>query len=898
MEASDLFAIVDIETTGTNQETDKIIQFACVIVENQQIVNQMSIDINPLRSIPKHITELTGISNKDVANEPYFEDVAYTIRQLLDGCVFVAHNVFFDFSFLNSELVRAGVEPLKSACIDTVEIFQVLYPTSSGFRVSDMASELGLEHTNPHQALSDAYTTAQGFIKMLNKLRELPIVTLETLADLSCELGVNNQDVFQMISQEVANEKNSELVETIIIDGIALRKKRRDYRYNIRETTSQFENKLDKLRITQREMSEDIHHFISESHEVKNLFIEAETGTGKTLGYLYPLSFINKHQQVLISTSTIMLQNQIVNQDIPLLNELIELGKQGVVVKSTSHYISLNSFKQTLANPMPQKTYAICQMATLVWLLETTTGDLDEINVSKNNVFYQHVQHTGRRELLESSLFYEEDFYNYLSDRCQFADFIIVNHSFLFSDSQKTERFLPNFEVMVIDEAHQLPSLLEELSTKKVSFSNLSYELNHLVEVSHLISEDSQGLKKNSLMVIDISKELKETIDWVEDCLVNYYNLRQVTEDIMVNVSDFLRDVPVVKRSIQQIKVLLRELTHLLTDSKKVCHLEWHLIEKDYFNTLEKFLEKSDVLMMFFYDFDHKFVKWASSKKSRLILSMIDFSDLSIQQYEWYSEAKKIIYTSGSLQLDNESTYLENKLGIENVEKKTLPSVFDYKNQAKLYLLNDINYSDLTSTKDFSKEISRSVKKLYQVHEQTMLVLFTSHNLLEKTYQSLVNYFNQGEVLVLAQGISGTKEKILKKINQGNKCIILGANSFWEGMDFSKQSIDIVVMTKLPFEPPNRPIVQARYHYLEEQGMNPFYEDAIPQTGIKLRQGIGRLLRSPKDKGILVLLDNRLINSSYSSVLCSYLPKDLDILPVTLSELLEKSKQFLQNHNE
>ncbi len=894
MESTNLFAIVDIETTGTNQQTDKIIQFACVIIENQQIVNQLSIDINPLRSIPKHITELTGISNKDVANSPYFEDVAFTIKQLLDGCVFVAHNVFFDFNFLNSELVRAGVSPLTSPCIDTVELFQVLFPTSNGFRVSDMASEMSIEHTNPHQALSDAYVTAQGFIKMLNKLRTLPLVTKETLQLLSVSLGVNNQAIFSMVLNEAYETKQNDLEGIVVLDGIAIKKKDRAYRYQDREVAQSFSSKLNILRNTQREMAEDIHQFLTKDNKSKNLFIEAETGTGKTMGYLYPLTFETKPEQKLISTSTILLQNQIEYQDIPLLNDLVKTSKQGVVVKSTSHYLSLHAFRQTLDLPLGQKSYAICQMAILVWLLETNTGDLDEVNVIKNNVFYQQVQHTGQKELVESSIFFEEDFYHYLTDRCQFADFIIVNHSFLFSDSQKKERFLPDFETVVIDEAHQLPNLIETISTKQLSLSSFEFELNHLIEVSMMIGETHDKHQKNTLMMSDICKELRESIDWLEESMVTYFDLFHKKEEQLIDVQAFFKQVPVVKRYIQQINVMLRELSELSQNLKLEKKKELSLNEKEFFHTVEHVIEMYQLFKSFFYDYDETLVKWISAKKKHVILSMINFSDLSINQYNWYTQAKKIIYTSGSLQLDNDSNFLERKLGLEDVQKKTLPSVFDYKNQACLFLLNDVNYHSIKSTNDFSIRISQSVKKLFETHEQTMLVLFTSHQLLEAVHKQLTDYFNQRDVLVLAQGISGTKEKILKKINQGNKCIILGANSFWEGMDFSHQSIDIVVMTKLPFDPPNRPIVQARYQYIEQQGGNPFYEDALPQAGIKLRQGIGRLLRSPEDRGILVLLDDRLVNSRYSDILCSYLPQALSIQTVTLPELLKESKLFLE----
>lgn len=889
MEASNLFAVVDIETTGTNQQTDKIIQFACVIIENQQIVNQLSIDINPLRSIPTQITELTGISNKDVANSPYFEDVAYTIKQLLEGCVFVAHNVFFDFNFLNSELTRAGIEPLKTPCIDTVELFQILFPTSSGFRVSDMASELSITHSNPHQALSDAYVTAQGFISMLEKLRSLPLVTKERLASLSIDLSVNNQDLFQMVLDESANKDYLPLDDYTIIEGIALKKKSYSYRFKVNDELQNFDDSLDNLRPTQKEMATDIHEFLSMKNHYKNLFIEAETGTGKTIGYLYPLAFFSNKEKYLISTSTIMLQNQIEHQDISLLNKLTNVNKQGVVVKSASHYISLESFKQTLEQPMSQKNYATCQMAVLVWLLETNTGDLDEVNVIKNNILYHQVSHVGQQELLKSSVFFEEDFYHYLTDKCQFADFIIVNHSFLLADSQKEERFLPVFDTVVIDEAHQLPRLIESSSTKKLSLSAWLFDLNRLVEVFGIINGHKE---KDTEMSVTIYRELRDSLSWLEEVFLSYYDIQHKKEEQLISIQELFNQAPIVKRSIKQIEVLYKELLDLVNMNQNNMTLH----AKDFYKIRTTVEIGYSLFHSYFYDNNDSLVRWVYRNKSHVILSMLQFSDLTIDQYEWYKQAKKIIYTSGSLQLDNDSNYFERKLGINNIEKKTLPTVFDYDKQARLFLLNDVAYYSIKSTKDFSKRISKSVRQLYDVHEKTMLVLFTSHQLLELVYKNLADYFNQRDVLILAQGISGTKEKIIKKINQGNKCIILGANSFWEGMDFNKQSIDIVIMTKLPFEPPTRPIVQARYHYIEQQGRNPFYEDAIPQAGMTLRQGIGRLLRSPDDKGILVLLDDRLISSQYSHELQSYLPKALTIRSVKLSELLRESTEFLDKN--
>jgi len=892
MEPSNLFAIVDIETTGTNQEKDKIIQFACVIVENQKIVNQLSIDINPLRSIPRNISELTGITNKDVANSPYFEDVAFTIKQLLDGCVFVAHNVFFDYHFLNSELIRAGLEPLNVQCIDTVELFQVLYPTSSGFRVSDMANELNISHDNPHQALSDAFVTAEAFIRMVDKLRSLPLVTVETLANLSNCLGVDNSALFEMIHRELLDEIHTNTFEEIIIiDHLALKKKERDYRY-------QHSDEIDAVnsifRPSRKVMIDSVKSFIEKSDDKKNLLIEAETGTGKTLGYLYPLQNMKKKQSVLISTSTILLQHQILNQDIPFLNEVTQSHVNGVIVKAAFHYISLTSFVQTLKHPLKQKNYALCQMAVLVWLLETKTGDLDELNVNKTNPFYQQVSHLGMKELSMTSIFSQEDFFNYLIDKCQFADFIIVNHSFLFSDSQKTLKFLPDFDIVVVDEAHRLPSLIEDMSIRHVSVHQLSHNLNQLIELVALIP-DNHSLKNDSLMIETISYELKETIDWLEQSLFHYFYSQHTAEECLIDINELYRQLPMIKRSIRRSNTLCRDFSELYDRVKGYHSSHVSLIEKEFVQLFQCIVEQMDVYQHYFNDFEEKYVKWINGNKSKLNLFMIDFNQLSIEKYEWYQRAKKIIYTSGSLQLDNESEYFEEKLGLTQVEKKQLPRIFDYSKQAELFVLKDVYQKQIASTKDFAKSIFKVVKDMYEEYEKTMLVLFTSHQLLEAVNELLIDYFNQRDVLILSQGISGTKEKIIKKINQGNRCIILGANSFWEGMDLSGQSIDIVIMTKLPFDPPNRPIIQARYNYIEQQGLNPFYHDAIPKTGIRLRQGIGRLLRNPEDKGILVVLDDRLVNSSYASMLQSYLPKELNITQVNLSQLIEQSRDFLEN---
>ncbi|MDN6639934.1 MAG: ribonuclease H-like domain-containing protein, partial [Tetragenococcus sp.] len=219
------YAIVDIETTGTDPATDRIIQFGCVLVENDEIVSRFAVDINPIKPISKQIQHLTHISNKRVKKAPYFEDVAATIYNLLADTTFVAHNIHFDYNFLNHELTRCGMPELKIPGIDTVELSQIFLPTQASFRLNDLAESLGLQHESPHQADSDAEVTAALLLYIKNTMQQLPLVTLEKIVELSVVTSKQTSTFIKQITKE-AQEKVQPLSPSLkVVDGIALHKK-------------------------------------------------------------------------------------------------------------------------------------------------------------------------------------------------------------------------------------------------------------------------------------------------------------------------------------------------------------------------------------------------------------------------------------------------------------------------------------------------------------------------------------------------------------------------------------------------------------------------------------------------------------------------------------------------
>lgn len=915
MKDQTIYAVVDIETTGTNTEKDKIIQFACVLVQNRKIINHFSTDVNPLQSIPKNIEYLTGITNQQVASAPYFEDIAPIIKELLNDCVFVAHNVYFDFAFLNSELTRSGEKALTAACVDTVELAQILSPQATGFRVTDLAAHFDLAHDNPHQALSDAYVTAEIFIELVKKIDEIPYVTLAKMTELSKFLGVNNDLIFEKaLAKKDKNLLNQLLDYVKTIDMITLKIKNyqfkeinhhRKLKYPSEETLK--EQLLDSgltYREEQKQMMDRIYEFTTNDTKSKNLLVESSTGTGKSLGYLLPIIYSNKGK-VIISTSTIMLQEQLMYRSIPQLEKIVNSDINAVILKSSSHFIDLDKFYKTLiAEPNHQKQYIINQMAVLNWLRETETGDLDELNLNKKHLFFEHIGHHGIHTLNKSSLFYEEDFLCFLEEKKNQADVLIVNHSFLCEETYRETKLLPKTNILVVDEAHKLIHTLEEKNLTQLSFKYLYKLLRQIKEIEDLkdclTEKNDETLQKSVELLSLLSVDAKEDIQWLETFLMQFGKLTEHSPERNLKDLGLVSEWPTaMKKNMKELMIIFREMNQLIKQATAELSMRKNLTtDNEYFllleyaNTLTSLKEFTTSFINFFKVEDIEFTRLISLERQHLCLKEINFKQVSIQETSWYQNFEKIIFTSGTLQLNIDSDYFEEQLDLPTPEKFILREKYSYQDNAELLVIKDYENQDFGNEKNYVNFITKSIVEMYQVKQSSMLVLFTSHRILQKVYKELVHKIRFEETEIFVQGITGTKEKIIKRFIKNNGGIILGANSFWEGVDMNLPKLDLIMMTKLPFDPPNRPLIEAKYRFLEQEGKNPFYDEAIPQAGNRLRQGIGRLIRSEEDKGIIAVLDYRLLGSSYSKELLNYLPKDLTVKNCYLNEALTEINTF------
>ena len=910
---NETYAIVDIETTGTNPKVDRIIQFGCVLVEDNEIVGRFSTDINPGQVFSKQIQSLTQISNRQVKKAPFFEDIATTIYNLLEETIFVAHNIHFDYHFLNQELLRCGLPALSIPGIDTVELAQIFLPTEASFRLNDLAESLGIEHENPHQAASDAEVTAKLLIEIERRAKELPIVTLQKIAQLGSETSYQTNQYLHDLVKRMKKEPRQMAADTMIVSGIALKKKeivtfQQPFHTVDYPTTKKGKEQLFKEILSYRRAQSKLMNLVYQhatNGEDKSLLVEAATGTGKTIGYLLPASYLaTPEKPVIISTASILLQDQLISKDIPQLNQILDYPIQPTVIKGKGHYIDLQRFYATLSNPMKQKQYRLYQMRLLVWLTQTETGDFGELHLTGlNHLFFEEVKHRGVRYLALNQPFYQEDFLRHLHLKMEQSNFLIVNHAFLAQETQREELALPESHLLIIDEAHHLPEIMEQVTNQFFDTEVFQRKVRHLREENQLFDQLEEMFSND----IDIrhlfelyQEELLGMIDLQEEILAEILLKFPIKQEIILQEEQLQLSVT-GKKVRQKLFLYYDETLNIQAQISTLCLQrkdQWLDRDKIVYGELLTLFESIEVQAKVVKDwlinwnskFIHKVYSYGNQQSARL--QLIDLSAAILPNTAWFHRYEKIILLGGTLKVPRQANYFASRLGIPETTLKVIPTPFDYEQQACLFVLDEVVDLKEISTFEYAKFIADNLRVILETVEHSTLVLFTSHEILKKVYYQLQMDFLENGREILAQGIGGSREKILKRFRHTKGAILFGADSFWEGVDLPGDTLQLLIVTRLPFEHPDRPLIEAKTNYSQIQGTDYFRHESLPKASLRLRQGLGRLIRSEKDRGVMIVLDHRLAHASYGKQIQRSLPKNLPIHLLSLDEMVVELRTF------
>lgn len=589
----------------------------------------------------------------------------------------------------------------------------------------------------------------------------------------------------------------------------------------------------------------DMAHLIEEAlRSGRDAMIEGGTGTGKTFGYLVPLVLSRK--KCVISTGTKNLQEQIYLKDIPLLSRAGLRGIDAVMMKGRRNYLCLYRFDRVFSERLFPAAGSVKKRIER-WLATTSFADRAELTwMSDEDPLWDELSASSEQCLGSDCPFLENCFLAKLRSRAAEARIVIVNHHLMCADLRIRQggfgEIIPRSQVVLFDEAHSL----DEVATSYFGERLSSHQLMDLASDWRKADRNLEADRTTSA-----TGHLADITAGVEGMLALFTGLPEKGQ-INDRLLDKLWKGPAV--------AINRGLSGLHAAGASASD------EPELPLLAQKAAEYRNVLEEIFSAADSNHLVWYEKRARSVILHSSPLDVAGPLQESLYKKVENVIFTSATLTTVGNFDYLRSRLGVQNALEAAYPSHFDFSAQSLLYIPRD-----LPSPGDplFPDALAHRILDILCRTRGRALVLFTSYNNLNKVFD-----FLSGRVpyTIFRQG-DAPRTALLQAFREDLHSVLLATGSFWEGVDVPGEALSCLIIDKLPFASPSEPIISARIEAVRERGGNPFIEYQVPSAIISLKQGLGRLIRKKTDRGILAILDVRLLTSRYGSMFLSSLPR-------------------------
>ncbi len=618
----------------------------------------------------------------------------------------------------------------------------------------------------------------------------------------------------------------------------------------------------------------------------RHLIVEAGTGTGKTLAYLVPAiaAACGSGARVVISTGTKNLQEQLMDKDIPFLQETLPAKFRAAVMKGRNNYACLHRIKRAESSPVLDGLDQIDQFDEVFrWTTKTETGDRAELsNLPENLPFWRHIDARSDTCLGQKCSDYEACFVTRMRQRALDADIIVVNHHLFFADLALRNgaygAVLPDYAAVILDEAHQIEDVASEYFGVQIS----NYQIDDLLyDIGALRLDDNEVQRE----LARISARVQRFADafWIS------FREGRGLEGRFALTRRAMSEPPAVAGGPGD-DIDVREPQPGSAPSQALDNSLYRLettlaILKDPPADAENLLRRTRELR-FSLNFvvkadDQKFVYWIERRGRGVFLraSPIDVSGLL--QDRLFEKVPTVVLTSATLSSGGNFRFIRERLGLDDAEEMVAESIFDFENQAVLYLPPAM--PDPRSPQ-WGAAAANEVIKIVNATEGRAFVLSTSNAGMNELYERVAS---QIDFPCFIQG-SSSKGALLKKFRETPNAVLFATASFWQGVDVRGEQLSCVIIDKLPFAVPSDPIIAARQRDIEDRGGSSFYEYSVPQAIISLKQGLGRLIRSTTDRGVLAVLDPRLRTKMYGQQFLKSLP------PCKITSEVEELRQVFE----
>ncbi|MCH7843989.1 MAG: hypothetical protein IID01_14635 [Chloroflexi bacterium] len=926
---------LDLETTGLDSSRHAILEIGAVRFRGDEVIETYQTLVNPGVPIPEFIQRLTHITPQQVKRAPFFSSVASEIEDFLGADPIVGHNIQFDLGFLANNGVT-----LNNPSYDTWDLASVFMPRSRQYSLKYLTAHFEVEHNDAHRALADAMATKNVYIKLLRLAAEQDSGLLSYLSNLAARSRWSISGILAGLEgaggAQTSSRTSSVGLTGLDLEQLAIRLGSPEKRRADPSLADLAEEKVAGLlsrngpfakvfsgfehRPEQEEMLAGV---TKAMYHNQHLVVEGGTGVGKSMAYLLPAALfaISKGQRVVISTNTINLQEQLMNKDIPALTEVLEqsgLVEKGVLkaalLKGRTNYLCLRRWNHLARGDSPTVDDARLLAKTSVWMQNTTSGDRAEINLAGRDAgSWSHIS-AGEKGFCPGLRDGSPCFLRAARERAEQAHIVVVNHALLLSDLARGGGLIPEYQHLVIDEAHNL----EDEATRQFGFIVSQDKLDEVWEPQiRLTTQIRQAMAAEGL-ASSVRQEAETAVSGVEG---EGAKVRQIWARLWAEVERFQANQKSGSQDSNGPQLLITSQIRN-TQSWTDLHLAWENLDvglqqaAQNVGRLHRFLESTKLpaatdqpalimetanLMDDVETLRDQFssilgnpldddIHWVSNDQMRgnpaISLNSAPLDISSTLAADLFQHKDSVVLTSATLSTEGSFEYFKSRVGVGGDSQELLVgSPFDYQKAALLLIPEDMPPPNSDRYVDAMVKV---LTDLGTAMKGRTMALFTSYASLRAVAQRLRAPLMGEGIQVLAQSVDGSAQQLMTRFAEEPDSVLLGTSSFWEGVDLPSGMLKALVLTRLPFQVPTDPIVKARSNQYDE----PFNQFSVPQAVLRFRQGFGRLIRNKEDKGTIVIMDNRITGKSYGSSFLRSIPP-CTLKPSSLTNIGQLAAQWI-----
>ena len=604
--------------------------------------------------------------------------------------------------------------------------------------------------------------------------------------------------------------------------------------------------------------------------EDRHLVVEAGTGVGKSLAYLVPaiLFALEQHKKAIISTHTINLQEQLLYKDIPILKKTLPVEFEAALMKGRQNYIcprrlerALQSSKELFTGPETNELERIVE-----WASKTRDGSLSDLSIEPDPKVWAQVCSEAHICTQKTCGQNPRCFYQQARKRLLAADVIVLNHTLLFmllgSPQEQEEResgFLFPNDFIIFDEAHTV----EQVASKQIGIAVSQYGLRSTIQRLYnartrkglfTVMRDAEGVR----LAADLIEEVEKFFDTVES-----------KSDFRKGREFRVRDIDLVPDTITGRLVALQGRI-----GEVVKRADDEVLKSELQEFARRIRDARDGIAIFLEQAAPQHVYWVErTGKTAQFLSLnaapIDLAPVLRRML--FRDNCCCVMTSATLAVGREDlAYFRERIGATEAQPLQLGSPFDFRKQMKVFVVQK-----MPDPRDagYTKQLEHWIAHFVQQTDGCAFVLFTSYRDMQQVAGEMQKFFVEQRMNLFMQGGGAPRSKLLEQFKSTPRSVLFGTDSFWSGVDVPGEALSNVIITRLPFAVPDHPLIEAKLELIQARGGDAFTEFSLPEAILKLRQGVGRLIRTKTDRGIVVILDNRIVTKPYGRAFMQALPK-------------------------